>query len=148
MSLAIQKERLRRLVQAMYIEGIVNAAFCELQSMKEVIQPDFVVRAITLYCLAAQNLFSLLTSQLDQTDIDFYQVQVYARDLLERSSSVGAENVMIACADLILASQANDKDYCSRALNSTKNDFSRLRRDLETIVQVPAKSMQLVYVRI
>ncbi|KAA8550185.1 hypothetical protein F0562_001869 [Nyssa sinensis] len=143
MALALQKGQLRRFIQRMHDQGIVSDKFCQLQVMKEAVRPDFVVRTITMYCLAAQNLFSQLTNQINQTEVNFIKIEVYAREFFDRSSSIGAEHVRIACADIVRGCHENDKDHCSRALNWTKNEFSRLRRNLETIVQMERKIIDL-----
>ncbi|GLT66423.1 hypothetical protein SLA2020_387880 [Shorea laevis] len=110
MSLAIHKGLLRGFIQSMYDEGIINDQFWQLQAMKHVNQPDYVVRAITSYCVSAQNLFSQLTGLIEQENVNFHQVNVSVRELYEKSSSVGAEHVKLSCAELLHASAEHDKD--------------------------------------
>ncbi|KAJ4724770.1 putative Histidine-containing phosphotransfer protein [Melia azedarach] len=143
MELPMQRSLLRSFIQSMYDEGIVNDDFYQLLAMKDTARQDYVVRAITTYCLSAQNLFSLLTYHITQPEVDYYQVDTVARDFYARTCSIGAEHVKLSCAELIQACQENDKEYCSRALYWTKNEYSKLRRKFETLVQMERKIIDL-----
>ncbi|GAY59821.1 hypothetical protein CUMW_197390 [Citrus unshiu] len=111
MALPMQRSLLRSFVQSMHEEGIVNDDFYQLLAMKETVRPDYVVRAVTSYCLSAQNLFSHLTYHICQPEVDYHQVNTAACEFYARTSS------------------------CSRALYWTKNEYSKLRRKFETLVQ-------------
>ncbi|CAL5440816.1 unnamed protein product [Camellia sinensis] len=105
MGLAIQKELLSRFIQKMCDNGMVNEQFVKLQELKKPNTPEFVVRAVTLYCMA--------------------------------------EHVKIASIDILRSCQAFDKNGCIQALNQTKKEFSNLRRNLETLVQMERKIIDL-----
>ncbi|XP_044482703.1 histidine-containing phosphotransfer protein 1-like isoform X3 [Mangifera indica] len=134
MALALQRSLFYNFVQSMFDEGIVNDEFFQLLAMKDAIRQDYVVRAITSYCIYAQNLFSYLTYHI-QPEVDYHQVDASACDFFLRTSSIGAEHVKLSCAELIQACQENDKEYCSCALYWTKNEYSKLRRKFETLLQ-------------
>nr|XP_023870532.1 uncharacterized protein LOC111983100 [Quercus suber] len=85
-SLEIQKSLLFGFIQNMYDEGYVNDQFWEIQQMKKTTQPDYAVRAVTSYCMSAQNLFTQLTDHINQENVDFHQVNVSARELFEQSN--------------------------------------------------------------
>ncbi|KAF5932993.1 hypothetical protein HYC85_029164 [Camellia sinensis] len=154
MGLAIQKELLSRFIQKMCDNGMVNDQFVKLQELKKPNTPEFVVRAVTLYCMAVKNLFFLLSNMINETEVNFYEVALQACDLYERSRiagvprvrvpglnkagaiDIGAEHVKIASIDILRSCQAFDKNGCIQALNQTKKEFSNLRRNLETLVQV------------
>ncbi|CAL5361873.1 unnamed protein product [Camellia sinensis] len=89
--------------------GMVNDQFVKLQELKKPNTPEFVVRAVTLYCMAL----------------------------------IGAEHVKIASIDILRSCQAFDKNGCIQALNQTKKEFSNLRRNLETLVQMERKVIDL-----
>ncbi|KAL9416445.1 hypothetical protein AB3S75_039608 [Citrus x aurantiifolia] len=143
MALPMQRSLLRSFVQSMHEEGIVNDDFYQLLAMKETVRQDYVVRAVTSYCLSAQNLFSHLTYHICQPEVDYHQVNTAACEFYARTSSIGAEHVKLSCAELIQACQENDKEYCSRALYWTKNEYSKLRRKFETLVQMERKIIDL-----
>ncbi|XP_050281205.1 histidine-containing phosphotransfer protein 1-like isoform X3 [Quercus robur] len=119
--------------------GYVNDQFWQIQQMKKTNQPDYAVRAVTSYCMSAQNLFTQLTDHINQENVDFHQVNVSAHELFEQSNSVGAAHVKHACVELLHACEDNDKDYCSKTLYWTKNEFSQLKRKFETVVQTVAE---------
>ncbi|KAK9175608.1 hypothetical protein WN944_027615 [Citrus x changshan-huyou] len=124
MALPMQRSLLRSFVQSMHEEGIVNDDFYQLLAMKETVRPDYVVRAVTSYCLSAQNLFSHLTYHICQPEVDYHQVNTAACEFYARTSShvlimhnmfpawysIGAEHVKLSCAELIQACQENDKE--------------------------------------
>ncbi|KAF5447535.1 hypothetical protein F2P56_033084 [Juglans regia] len=145
MALHIHKGLLQGFIQCMYDEGFVNDQFWQLQMMKSSRnQPDYVVRVVTSYCSSAQTLFSQLTHHINQENVDFLQVKVSARELYDKSSSVGAEHVKLACAELLVACEGHDKEYCSKALYWTKNEFAHLRRKFETLVQCRWRGRSLI----
>ncbi|XP_057452015.1 histidine-containing phosphotransfer protein 2-like [Lotus japonicus] len=131
MALTAHKNRLQCFIQSMYDEGIVNEQFFQLQSMKEAIRPDFVVRAVTSFCL--------------KQEVNFPKVHVLARELYARTTGVGAENVKRECAELLYASEMKDKNHCYQALYRIKNEFSYLRRKLETLVQVTVATCYMIF---
>ncbi|KAF8039565.1 hypothetical protein BT93_B1935 [Corymbia citriodora subsp. variegata] len=143
LELAIQKTRLRDLVQSMYDEGIVDVQFCQLQAFKESMGPDYVVRSVTSYCVFIRNLFIDLTNHISQVNVNFCAVSIAARDLYERTDSIGAVHVKLACAELLRASEANSSEDCSQALYWTKSAFSKLQRKLQTLVQIERKIIEL-----
>ncbi|KAK9999539.1 hypothetical protein SO802_019142 [Lithocarpus litseifolius] len=118
------------------LEGYVNDQFWQIQQMKKTTQPDYAVRAVTSYCMSAQNLFTQLTDHINQENVDFHQVNVSACELFEQSNSVGAAHVKHACVEL------HDKDYCSKTLYWIKNEFSQLKRKFETVVQLKMKKLE------
>ncbi|XP_065634454.1 histidine-containing phosphotransfer protein 1 isoform X1 [Quercus suber] len=128
----------------MYDEGYVNDQFWQIQQMKKTTQPDYAVRAVTSYCMSAQNLFTQLTDHINQENVDFHQVNVSARELFEQSNSVGAAMSSMH-VELLHACEENDKDYCSKTLYWTKNEFSQLKRKFETVVQLPLLIITMRY---
>ncbi|KAK7845242.1 histidine-containing phosphotransfer protein 5 [Quercus suber] len=106
----------------MYDEGYVNDQFWQIQQMKKTTQPDYAVRAVTSYCMSAQNLFTQLTDHINQENVDFHQVNVSARELFEQSNS------------------------CSKTLYWTKNEFSQLKRKFETVVQSSSKAWVINFI--
>ncbi|XP_030458598.1 histidine-containing phosphotransfer protein 1-like [Syzygium oleosum] len=138
-----QKARLRDLLRSMYEEGIVDDQFCQLQAFKESMGPDFVVRSVISYCVCMRNLFIDLTNHISQVNVNFYAVSIAARDLYERTDSIGAVDVKLACAELLHASEANSLEDCSQALYRTKSAFSKLQRKFQTLVQIERKIIEL-----
>ncbi|KAM7522505.1 hypothetical protein LguiA_012407 [Lonicera macranthoides] len=143
MALDYQKRLLDHFIQAMYLEGYINNEFLQLQTMKQTARPDFVVREVTLYCVAAQNLFVAMSYAMEQDEVDFYKLDVNARDMYDRSSSIGAQQVKMACCEIVHSCQEFNKDKCYLALNWTKKVFSKLRANFETLVQMERKIIDM-----
>ncbi|GLT48748.1 hypothetical protein SLA2020_223560 [Shorea laevis] len=142
MALEIQKGLLRGFIQNMYDEGFVNDQFYQMQAMQNT-RPEDVMRAITSYCTAAENLFSRLTFHTNRAEVDFRQVHFLARDLYARTSNIGAEHVKLACAEIMRAAEQNNKEQCCQTLYWTKNEFTHLRRKFETVVQMERRIIEL-----
>ncbi|KAK7341973.1 hypothetical protein VNO80_24914 [Phaseolus coccineus] len=126
-----------RVLLFQFSQGLVNEQFVNLEASREhPLRRDALVRAVTAYSLASKSLFSDITIQLEQEQVDFEKVSDLARDLYNRSSSIGAQSVTRACVELVQASDRKNKHYCSLALYWTKNRFSCLRSKFETLVKV------------
>ncbi|KAK9280666.1 hypothetical protein L1049_014363 [Liquidambar formosana] len=94
-----------------FVIGIVNDQFYQLQARKDAARPDYVVRAITMYCVNVQKLFSQLSLCIDQNaEVNFHQVSLLARQLQTRSSGIGAEHVRLACAEILRACDEQNKE--------------------------------------
>lgn len=141
--LEIQKRLLQGFIQNLYDEGIVNDQFYQIQSLKEARQPDYVIRSIALYCMAAKNLFTQMSRQSKQENVDFRRINALAHDLYERSICIGAENVKLACVELVRASEHSNREQCYQALYGTKNEFAHLRKKFETVVEMERKIIEL-----
>ncbi|KAM7528092.1 hypothetical protein LguiB_031502 [Lonicera macranthoides] len=143
MALDYQKRLLDHFIQAMYLEGYINNEFLQLQTMKQTARPDFVVREVTLYCVAAQNLFVAMSYAMEQDEVDFYKLDVNARDMYDRSSS--PPPLLPHTPDPTTPSKKEfSKAYiCYLALNWTKKVFSKLRANFETLVQMERKIIDM-----
>ncbi|XP_047158577.1 histidine-containing phosphotransfer protein 2-like [Vigna umbellata] len=131
-------------IRSMWDDGLVNEQFVYLETSRlHPLRRDALLRAVTVYTLSSKSLFSAITIQLEQQQVDFERVSELVRDLYARSSSIGAERVKHACAELIQASERKDKDYCSLALYWTKHRFSCLRGKFETLVKMERSILNL-----
>ncbi|KAJ6985920.1 hypothetical protein NC653_023751 [Populus alba x Populus x berolinensis] len=148
MAMLIVKGLLQQYVQSLFDEGIVNAQFCHIQTLKTEEEPDHVVRLINTYSLMwSQSYLNLevtcntipktqLAKRHDLPDVDFSKLAALAQQVEERSSLMGAEHMRLACADLIQACRQMDKRNLSLSFNWIKNEFAHIRTKLEVIVQV------------
>ncbi|KAI3450692.1 hypothetical protein Pfo_007357 [Paulownia fortunei] len=109
--LSTRRAQLNSLVQSMVSEGLVNNEFLQLQTMMVNCGRDFVVRTVIAYWSAARNLFTKMTYQMDMNVVDFYDIIACARDLFERSNSIGAVCVSNACTDIFNGCHAHDKHW-------------------------------------
>ncbi|KAJ6985915.1 hypothetical protein NC653_023749 [Populus alba x Populus x berolinensis] len=124
-------------------QGIVNAQFCHIQTLKTEEEPDHVVRLINTYSIDVESILFELGSYIDLPDVDFSKLAALAQQVEERSSLMGAEHMRLACADLIQACRQMDKRNLSLSFNWIKNEFAHIRTKLEVIVQMERKIMRL-----
>ncbi|KAJ6985914.1 hypothetical protein NC653_023749 [Populus alba x Populus x berolinensis] len=117
-------------------QGIVNAQFCHIQTLKTEEEPDHVVRLINTYSIDVESILFELGSYIDLPDVDFSKLAALAQQVEERSSLMGAEHMRLACADLIQACRQMDKRNLSLSFNWIKNEFAHIRTKLEVIVQM------------
>ncbi|PON47493.1 Signal transduction histidine kinase, phosphotransfer (Hpt) domain containing protein [Trema orientale] len=80
MALSILKELLEGYVQSLFDEGVVNDQFSQIQTLKSIREPDFVVQLIDTYLVDMETLLSELTIFSDSLDVDFSKLALLARN--------------------------------------------------------------------
>ncbi|RWW27549.1 hypothetical protein BHE74_00018100 [Ensete ventricosum] len=61
MSLMALREQLNMLLNSMYIEGLLDQQFQQLQMLQDASSPGFVAEVITLFCEDAERILTELT---------------------------------------------------------------------------------------
>ncbi|KAM0940354.1 putative signal transduction histidine kinase, phosphotransfer (Hpt) domain, HPT domain superfamily [Dioscorea sansibarensis] len=130
------KEQLVSLMDSMYQEGLLDEQFQQLQSLQDETNPCFVMEVVTLFCDDAERIFGELDRIMNQPVIEFQQVDAYIHQLKGSSSSVGAQNVKLACVQFRHSLEDNDREGCLRALNVVKREYLHLRSKLESMLQL------------
>ncbi|CAL9107926.1 unnamed protein product [Musa textilis] len=143
MSLMALREQLNMLVNSMYIEGLLDQQFQQLQMLQDASSPGFVAEVINLFCEDAERILTELTK--DQAVVDFQKVDAYVHQLKGSSSSVGAQNVKLACIQFRQFCEENNKDGCLNALNVVKHHYYLLRNKFDTMLQVIFNLFKLLY---
>ncbi|CAL9037688.1 unnamed protein product [Musa banksii] len=136
MSLMALREQLNMLVNSMYIEGLLDQQFQQLQMLQDASSPGFVAEVITLFCEDAERILTELTKLVDQAVVEFQKVDAYVHQLKGSSSSVGAQNVKLACIQFRQFCEENNKDGCLNALNVVKHHYYLLRNKFDTMLQL------------
>ncbi|XP_043714807.1 histidine-containing phosphotransfer protein 1-like [Telopea speciosissima] len=104
------KIALKRFVQSMYDEGILDLQFHLLQALQDPRDPSFVTDMIKLFMDDAGKIIVELNRFLSAREVDFKEMEVYIFKLKGSSSSVGAKRIREACDELHQACGANDKE--------------------------------------
>ncbi|KAE8658755.1 Histidine-containing phosphotransfer protein 1 [Hibiscus syriacus] len=89
----------RRLVdytKSLFMEGLLDSQFLQLQQLQDESNPDFVVEVVSLVFDDSEKLLNELTIALDQPNVDFKKVDDYVHQL-KGCSSIGAQRVTNAC---------------------------------------------------
>ncbi|XP_074589056.1 histidine-containing phosphotransfer protein 1-like isoform X1 [Curcuma longa] len=117
-------EELDSLIHWMFSEGLLDQQFQQLQMLQDASNPNFVAEVITLFCKDSEIILTELTKLLNQPVVDFEKVDAYVHQLKGSSSSVGANNVKLACIHY-----ENNKG-CLSALNVVESEYFRLKDKL------------------
>ncbi|GLT66422.1 hypothetical protein SLA2020_387870 [Shorea laevis] len=110
MALSILRGLIQEYVQSLFDEGILNNQFSQIQTLKSVEEPENVVQLIDTYFIDVETILSELTTYIDYPDFDFSKLSTLVHKVEERSLSIGAEHMRLACADLIRACNQMDKE--------------------------------------
>ncbi|URD90427.1 histidine-containing phosphotransfer protein [Musa troglodytarum] len=123
MPLMALRERLNVLVNSMFLEGLLDQQFRQLQMLQDASSPGFVAEVITLFCEDSERMLTELTKLLDQAVVDYQKVDAYVHQLKGSSSRclyfffapffyVGAQNVKLACIQFKQFCEENNKEGC------------------------------------
>ncbi|XP_074558749.1 histidine-containing phosphotransfer protein 1-like isoform X2 [Curcuma longa] len=129
-------EELNSLMNWMFSEGLLDQQFQQLQMLQDASNPDFVSEVITLFCKDSEIILAELTKLLDQPVVDFQKVDAYVHQLKGSSSSVGANNVKLACIHFRQFYEENNKEGCFSSLNAMEREYFRLKDKLGTMLQL------------
>ncbi|PON83150.1 histidine phosphotransferase [Trema orientale] len=132
------KAELKALVQSLIGQDILNSQFTQLQALRDQTNPDFVVKVVDLFCSDAQNIIKILIKHMyvSQEDTDFHQMDPYVHQLRGCTSSIGAQSMTMACADLYQAFAARNKKMCLKVLHKIECEYFTLYDKLRDVVQV------------
>ncbi|XP_024019267.1 histidine-containing phosphotransfer protein 1 [Morus notabilis] len=123
--------------------GVVNDQFSQVQTLKSVNGPDFVVQLVDTYFAEMETLLAELSSHSDLPALDFSKLAVLAGKVKDLSSCMGAEHVRLSCANLIQACDQKNKQNFSQALIWMKNEFSQTRIKLEAYAQMERRIIRV-----
>ncbi|KAG6524844.1 histidine-containing phosphotransfer protein 2-like [Zingiber officinale] len=129
-------EELNSLMHWMFSEGLLDQQFQQLQMLQDASNPNFVAEVITLFCKDSEIILAELTKLLNQPVVDFQKVDAYVHQLKGSSSSVGANNVKLACIHFRQFYDENNKEGCLSALNVVECEYFRLKDKLAVMLQL------------
>ncbi|CAL9134624.1 histidine-containing phosphotransfer protein 2-like isoform X1 [Musa acuminata AAA Group] len=136
MSLMALREQLNGLVNSMFLEGLLDDQFEQLQMLQDESSPGFIAELITLFCGDSERILAELTKLLDQAVVDYQKVDAFVHQLKGSSSSVGAQHVKLACVQFRQFCEEHNKEGCLRALNVVKHEYYLLRGKFDTMLQL------------
>ncbi|KAF6166040.1 hypothetical protein GIB67_012937 [Kingdonia uniflora] len=135
-------QQLNAHVRFMYDQGLLEELqFDQLQQLKDANNPDFIVDVITLFCEDTDRILGELDKYKGAPVLDCYKVGAYVHQLKGSSSSVGAQRVTLACVNFRQAFEENDMDRCRQAVNMISEEYSKIRKEFEKMVQGSAHGM-------
>ncbi|KAL2331944.1 hypothetical protein Fmac_019525 [Flemingia macrophylla] len=143
MALPILKGLLQGYVKSLFDEGVVDDQFNVVMSLKRIGEADRAVDMIETYVGDVEKILSELSRHVDDPTVDFCKLKSLARELEDRSASIGAEHVRLACADVIKACDEKHHQNFSRNLPWLKNEFSNTKNKLSAFVQMERRIMRV-----
>ncbi|KAJ0962045.1 hypothetical protein J5N97_029873 [Dioscorea zingiberensis] len=96
--------------EVLLMQGLLDEQFQQLQSLQDESNPCFVMEVVTLFCDDAERIFTELDKLMSQPVVEFQQVDAYIHQLKGSSSSVGAQNVKLACVQFRHSLEENGRD--------------------------------------
>ncbi|OIW09051.1 hypothetical protein TanjilG_16278 [Lupinus angustifolius] len=109
MTLSILKGLLQDYLRSLFNEGIVNDQFNEILSLENTRGLDYVVTLINTYIADVEMILSDISRHIENSKVDFSHMASLAHAIEDKSASIGAEHMKLACSDLIKACDEKHK---------------------------------------
>ncbi|KAG2721607.1 hypothetical protein I3843_02G075600 [Carya illinoinensis] len=136
MELGQMQGRLAEFTKSLYMEGILDAQFLQLQQLQDESNPDFVVEVVSLFFEDSEKLLNDIARALDQQSVDFKRVDAHVHQLKGSSASVGAQRVKNACVAFRNCCEEQNVEGCLRCLQQVKQEHYLVKNKLETLFRV------------
>ncbi|XP_050240263.1 histidine-containing phosphotransfer protein 1-like isoform X2 [Quercus robur] len=81
MEVGQMQRRLIEYTKSLFMEGILDDQFLQLQQLQDESNPDFVVEVVSLFFQDAEKLLNDITRALDQQSVDFPKVDAHVHQL-------------------------------------------------------------------
>ncbi|XP_028756828.1 histidine-containing phosphotransfer protein 1-like [Neltuma alba] len=114
----------------------MNDQFHRIHSQRRTEEPDCVVKLIEAYFEDVEAILSDLSSHADESNVGLTKLSALAREIEDKSKSIGAEHVKLACPGLIQACDENHKRKFDRSLMWVKSEFSSTKTKLEPYIRM------------
>ncbi|KAM0980542.1 hypothetical protein ACFX2A_013973 [Malus domestica] len=142
MALPGLKAQIKILVQSMLHEGMLDYQFTQLQELQDSNNPNFVAEIIKLFCDNTEQVITELEKYLCE-DVDFCKLTPFVLQLHGSSSSIGARQMTLACADLRQASDDKNKEGCLHALRRITHYYIELDHKFQTLIQLEKRILDI-----
>ncbi|KAK2646700.1 hypothetical protein Ddye_021895 [Dipteronia dyeriana] len=122
--------------KSLFLEGVLDGQFLQLQQLQDDTNPDFVAEVVSLFFEDSQRLLNDLTRTLDQPNVDFKIVDAHVHQLKGSSSSIGAQRVKNSCIAFRNFCEAQNIEGCMRCLQQVKQEYLLVKNKLETLFRL------------
>ncbi|KAI9196817.1 hypothetical protein LWI28_027255 [Acer negundo] len=122
--------------KSLFLEGVLDGQFLQLQQLQDETNPNFVAEVISLFFEDSQRLLNDLTRALDQPNVDFKIVDAHVHQLKGSSSSIGAQRVKNSCIPFRNFCEAQNIEGCVRCLQQVKQEYFLAKNKLETLFRL------------
>nr|GMD13856.1 histidine-containing phosphotransfer protein 1-like [Ipomoea batatas] len=124
------------LIASLYREGFLDDQFLQLQKLQDDSNPDFVFEVVSLFFEDSEKLINNLATALQQSVVDFNQVDAHVHQFKGSSSSIGAQRVKNACVSFRNFCEEKNLDGCVQCLQLVKNEYFVVKNKLETLLRL------------
>ncbi|KAE8076901.1 hypothetical protein FH972_015522 [Carpinus fangiana] len=136
MEVGQMQRRLAEYTKSLFMEGILDAQFLQLQQLQDESNPDFVVEVVTLFFDDSEKLLNDIARALDQQCVDFKKIDAHVHQLKGSSSSVGAQRVKNACVAFRNFCEEQNAEGSLRCLQQVKQEYNLVKNKLETLFRL------------
>ncbi|KAG5114595.1 hypothetical protein JHK82_037864 [Glycine max] len=143
MTMSILKGLLQGYMKSLFDEGVVNDQFNMIVALKRIGEPDRVVQLIETYFSNVEMILFELSRHVDNPKVSFCKLASLAREIEDKSTSIGAEQMKLACSDVIKACNEKHQENFSRSMSWLKIEFSKTKNKLEAFVQMERRIIRL-----
>jgi len=130
------QRRLADYTKSLFMEGILDAQFLQLQQLQDESNPDFVVEVISLFFEDSERLLNDITRALDQQSVDFKKIDAHVHQFKGSSASVGAQRVKNSCVAFRNFCEEQNVEGCLRCLQQVKQEYYLVKNKLETLFRL------------
>ncbi|XP_062176522.1 histidine-containing phosphotransfer protein 1 [Alnus glutinosa] len=136
MEVGQMQRRLADYTKSLFMEGILDAQFLQLQQLQDESNPDFVVEVVSLFFEDSEKLLNDITRALDQQSVDFKKIDAHVHQFKGSSASVGAQRVKNACVAFRNFCEEQSAEGCLRCLQQVKQEYYLVKNKLETLFRL------------
>ncbi|KAH9683145.1 Histidine-containing phosphotransfer protein 1 [Citrus sinensis] len=136
MEVGQMQRRLLEYTKSLFMEGVLDNQFLQLQQLQDESNPDFVAEVVSLFFADSERLLNDLTRALDQPTIDFKMVDSHVHQLKGSSSSIGAERIKNACVAFRNFCEEQNIEGCMSCLQQVKQEYCLVKNKLETLFRM------------
>ncbi|KAF3962556.1 hypothetical protein CMV_012945 [Castanea mollissima] len=136
MEVGQMQRRLIEYTKSLFMEGILDDQFLQLQQLQDESNPDFVVEVVSLFFQDAEKLLNDITRALDQQSVDFTKVDAHVHQLKGSSASVGAQRVKNGCIAFRNFCEEQNVDGSLRCLQQIKQEYYHVKNKLEALFRL------------
>ncbi|PRQ39012.1 putative signal transduction histidine kinase, phosphotransfer (Hpt) domain-containing protein [Rosa chinensis] len=119
--------------KSLFLEGLLDGQFLQLQQLQDESNPDFVVEVVSLFFDDSEKLLNDITRALEQPSVDFKKIGAHVHQFKGSSSSVGAQRVKNGCIPFRNFCEEQNIEGCIRCLQQLKQEYYLVKNKLETL---------------
>ncbi|CAM6098569.1 unnamed protein product [Calypogeia fissa] len=134
MDVTRMQQQLSEYTDSLFLEGLLDDQFTQLQLLQDENNPDFVAEVVSLFFDDSEKLLEQLTESLETDPIDYKKVDAHVHQFKGSSSSIGAQRVKTACVTFRTCCEEENKEGCRQALTQVKQEFYLVKSKLEAML--------------